>query len=118
MRGSLANHLSDFIEQVNIAIDDAKKSGVIPTPELARERLAGLAAFNTTSPEIDFSDDRVLDAGSHKILVKVYSPDKETPLDVLIFFHGAWSDVSAATCTSCLSVTAREPGRRQVPLRL
>lgn len=88
MRGSLANHLSAFVEQVNIAIADAKEAGIVPTPELARERLNGLAAFNTESPEIDLRENRVLTTGTHEIPVKIYSPDKNAALPVLVFFHG------------------------------
>ncbi|MDP7557670.1 MAG: alpha/beta hydrolase [Nitrospinaceae bacterium] len=88
MRGSLANHLADFIAQVNAQIAEAKVKGTVPTPELARERLASLSEFVTDIPELALVVDRELITETHTIPVKVYSPDPETALPVVTFFHG------------------------------
>lgn len=43
MRGTLANHLQGFIDDVNAALNKAREDGVMPTPELARENLTKLS---------------------------------------------------------------------------
>ncbi len=88
MRGVLAEHLKGFINGVNEAIAQAKVDGVIPTPELAREKLASLSAFVSHSPEIDFAQRTELAAGSHRIPVKIFSPAPKQKLPVIVFFHG------------------------------
>ncbi|NNJ72743.1 MAG: alpha/beta hydrolase [Enterobacterales bacterium] len=88
MRGTLARHLEPFIKQVNIAIADAKEQGIIPTPELARERLNGLAGFVTDVPEISFTEQRAIESPDGVIKTRVYSPNTDVALPVMIFFHG------------------------------
>ncbi len=88
MRGSLAPHLEAFIEQVNIAIADAKEQGIVPTPDMARERLNGLAQFVSNVPDITFYEERKLASVDGSITTRIYSPDPATELPVMIFFHG------------------------------
>ena len=72
MRGTLAPHLESFIEQVNIAIADAKAQGIIPTPEMARERLNGLAQFVTNVPDIAFYEERTISSDEGTIPALIY----------------------------------------------
>jgi len=88
MRGVLSKKLNGFIMTVNEAIAEAKASGGVATPELAREKLAALGAFVTKVPNIAFAKDRVITAANHDIPVKVYSPSPAQELPVLIYFHG------------------------------
>lgn len=88
MRGKLAHHLESFIKQVNVAIAEAKDQGIVPTPELARERLDGLAAFVTDIPEIAYAKSVILNSDETAIHSIVYSPDPSASLPTLVFFHG------------------------------
>ncbi len=88
MRGELAEHLTGFIDGVNQAIAQAKADGVIPTPELAREKLAALSAFVSEMPEISYIRDAKLISEEGEIPVRVYSPAPDKLLPVIIFFHG------------------------------
>lgn len=88
MRGQLSPDLADFIDSVNKAIAQAKQDGVVPSPELAREKLAALSAFNTNIPEITFSELSYIDSPDATIPVRVYSPAPNEKLPVIIFFHG------------------------------
>ena len=88
MRGQLSPDLADFIDSVNKAIAQAKQDGVVPSPELAREKLAALSAFNTNIPEITFSEVSYIDSPDATISVRVYSPAPNEKLPVIIFFHG------------------------------
>lgn len=89
MRGSLSPLLTEFIKYVNEAISIAKENGVELTPELARVNFEGLAEFVTNVPEISFTDDRAINySNNQKISVKIYSPEPERPLPVVVYFHG------------------------------
>ena len=88
MRGELAEHLTGFIDGVNQAIAQAKADGVIPSPELAREKLAALPAFVSKVPEVSYIHDEKLISEDGEIPVRIYSPAPDKPLPVIIFFHG------------------------------
>jgi len=88
MRGILADHLTDFIAQVNTAIAEANANGIKPTPELAREKLANLSVFVTDIPKLALIVDRKFTTPAYSIPVKVYSPEPAKALPVLMFFHG------------------------------
>ena len=88
MRGKLAEHLNGFIDGVNQAIAQAKADGVIPNPELAREKLNSLSAFVTKVPDIAYANRTELNKGEQKIPVKIFSPNPTKDLPVILFFHG------------------------------
>lgn len=88
MRGVLAEHLSGFIDGVNKAIAQAKIDGVVPNPELAREKLSSLSAFVTHVPEIAYVKQSKLKVHEHQVPVKVFSPDPSAKLPVILFYHG------------------------------
>ncbi len=88
MRGVLAKHLRNFIATVNEAIAEANASGIVATPELAREKLAGLGAFVSIFPELALVIDRKFITPTHEIPVKVYSPAPDKALPIVMLFHG------------------------------
>ena len=88
MRGQLDPKLNDFIGSVNKAIAQAKEDGVVPSPELAREKLAALAAFNTNIPDISYVMSTTITSPETNIPVTVYSPSPTKALPVIVFFHG------------------------------
>lgn len=88
MRGELSKQLNGFINTVNDAIADAKANGVVATPELAREKLEALSALVSECPDIAFTDDRVITTDNRNIAVKVYSPNPNKALPVVVYFHG------------------------------
>lgn len=88
MRGIVSEKLKPFLTQVNEQIALAKANGISFKPEIVRENLDKLTALNTKIPAISFTEDRLLSQNTHSIPVRVYSPDKQQPLPVLIYFHG------------------------------
>ena len=88
MRGILAEHLKPFISNVNQLIHQAKIDNIVPTPELARERLAMLSALVTQIPELSYVADQLITANEQSVPVRVYSPAPEQALPVLIYYHG------------------------------
>jgi acetyl esterase/lipase len=88
MRGIISPKLSDFIEQANIAAEEAKASGVIFTPSLVRGNLDKLAVFIGQGPELVHVTENTLDTVSHRIPVRIYSPAPDEALPVVIHYHG------------------------------
>lgn len=88
MRGIIADKLNGFIEQANIAAEQAKESGVQLTPSLVRGNLEKLSVFIGEGPELAFVQDNAFTAPTHNIPVRVYSPDPEQALPVVLHYHG------------------------------
>jgi acetyl esterase/lipase len=88
MRGELSKQLEGFISTVNQAIADAKASGLVATPELARAKLEGLSALVNHCPDIAYIENRSIKTDDRNIPVKVYSPTPNKALPVVVYFHG------------------------------
>jgi len=88
MRGIIADKLNGFIEQANIAAELAKESGVELTPSLVRGNLEKLSFFIGEGPELAFVQDNTFTTPTHNIPVRVYSPDPEQALPVILHYHG------------------------------
>lgn len=89
MRGIISPKLKDFIDQVNTAALIAKNEGVAITPELVRNNLDKLAVFIGEGPQLNYVEDKTLTSTSGiNIAVRVYSPEPEKPLPVVIHYHG------------------------------
>lgn len=89
MRGIISPKLKDFIDQVNSAAITAKNEGVIFTPELVRENLNKLSVFVGEGPKLDYVQDNTLTTSSSiNIAVRIYSPDPNNALPVVIHYHG------------------------------
>jgi acetyl esterase/lipase len=88
MRGIIADKLNGFIEQANIAAELAKESGVELTPSLVRGNLEKLSFFIGEGPDLAFVQDNTFTTSTHNIPVRVYSPDPEKALPVILHYHG------------------------------
>lgn len=88
MRGSLDSELKEFIQTVNEAAAEAKANGVVLTPEMARANLEKLSAFVTKWPEVEYIKNKKVEYGGHSVDVRVYSPEPNKQLPVLVYFHG------------------------------
>ena len=108
MRGELSKQLNEFINTVNDAIADAKANGVVATPELAREKLEALSALVSEYPDIAFTDDRVITTDNRNIFVKVYSPNPNKALPVVVYFHGGGHLCGSAEFRMSTIMTSRE----------
>jgi len=88
MRGIISPKLSDFIVQVNIAAEEAKASGVKPTPNLVRGNLDKLAVFIGQGPDLAYVTDELFNTPTHNIPARVYSPAPDEALPVVMHYHG------------------------------
>ena len=88
MRGIISDKLSGLMEQANIAAKEAQESGIEPTPGLVRDNLDKLNAFIGEGPELAFVQDNAFTTPTHTIPVRVYSPDPEKTLPVVLHYHG------------------------------
>ncbi len=88
MRGIVSLKLKDFLTQVNQSIADAKQNNVLLTPMLLRENLNKLSAFMSKSHFVEYVTDKKLELENRIIPVRIYSPDPNTALPVMIHFHG------------------------------
>jgi len=88
MRGLVSQKLAPFLAQVNETIASAKKQGIPFSPQLVRTNLDKLAPLIGQGPELSFVENRSLLTENHSIPVRVYSPDPEQALPVVIHYHG------------------------------
>jgi acetyl esterase/lipase len=88
MRGIISPKLSDFITQVNIAAEEAKKSGVLFSPSLVRGNLDKLSVFIGEGPTLAYVKEDNFDTGTHTIPVRIYSPAPNESLPVVMHYHG------------------------------
>ena len=88
MRGVISEKLQDFIEQANSAAKQAKADGVQLTPSLVRGNIEKLAFFIGEGPDLAFVKESAFKTLAHSIAVRIYSPDPEQALPVVLHFHG------------------------------
>lgn len=88
MRGILSAKLSGLIEQANIAAKEAKENGVQLTPSLVRGNIEKLSVFIGEGPDLAFVQESAFTTPTHRIPVRIYSPDPEKSLPVVIHYHG------------------------------
>jgi len=88
MRGILSAKLSGLIEQANLAAKEAKENGVQLTPSLVRENIEKLSVFIGEGPDLSFVQESAFTTPTHRIPVRIYSPDPEKSLPVVIHYHG------------------------------
>lgn len=88
MRGVVTEKLIPFLEQTNIAMAEAKKKGVVYTPEIVRENIEKLAIFIGAGPELDYYQETELVSTTHNIPIRVYSPSANEKLPVVLHYHG------------------------------
>ena len=88
MRGTISDKLGGLIEQANLAAKEAKENGVQLTPSLVRENIEKLSVFIGEGPELAFVQENEFVTPTHTIPVRVYSPDPEQALPVVLHYHG------------------------------
>ena len=88
MSQQVSHQLTSFLAQVNQAIADAKQQGIGYQVEATRTGLNNLANFISDKPPISLVVDRVIEADGHSVPVRIYHPNPEKALPVLIHYHG------------------------------
>lgn len=91
MRGLISDKLKKFIDQVNGAAKESKKNGVQLTPSLVRSNLDNLAVFIGEGPELSYVVEKKITnvvVDEYSVIVKVYSPQPEERLPVVVHYHG------------------------------
>lgn len=81
--------LVQWLAHFNQTKEDLLKAGFKPSPINAREGLAGLTfGLVTDRPGISWVQDELLLAEPYNVPVRIYHPEYNNRLPVLIFFHG------------------------------
>jgi acetyl esterase/lipase len=88
MRGIISEKLHDFIKQANIAGQLAKADGVRLTPSLVRKNIAKLSVFIGEGPPLPYAKDSAFETLTHRIGLRIYSPNPEQALPVVLYYHG------------------------------
>jgi acetyl esterase len=88
MRGNVSKSLMPLLEQVNIAIGQAKASGAAFEPVVIRQNLENLSAYMVPGPELALIEDNIMTINEYNIAMRIYHPNPEKALPVLLHFHG------------------------------
>ncbi len=88
MRGTVSENLSPLLKQVNAGIEQAKASGDAFNPSIIRQNLENLSAYMIPGPKIPLIKNSVINAHGQEIAVRIYHPEPEKSLPVLLHFHG------------------------------
>jgi len=81
--------LSQWLAHFNRMMKDMLKAGFKPSPINAREGLAGLTfGLVTDRPQVSWVQDELVMATPYNVPVRIYHPNYNHSLPVLIFFHG------------------------------
>jgi acetyl esterase/lipase len=88
MRGIVAEKLKPFLEQANIALNEAQQTGLVYTPKIVRENIEKLAVYIGDAPELSYYHETELVTKSHTIAARVYSPAPTQKLPVVLHYHG------------------------------
>ncbi|MCP4689741.1 MAG: alpha/beta hydrolase fold domain-containing protein, partial [Desulfobacterales bacterium] len=84
----LSPRLVDFLEGVNKLTARLKARGAAPTPGDSRMRMDALARYMSARPEIAHVEDGVIHHDGIETPVRIYSPEPEEALPVLVYYHG------------------------------
>ena len=88
MRGTVSENLKPLLKQVNAGIEQAKASGAAFEPAIIRQNLENLTAYMIPGPEVPLIKNTFIKAGDHNVAVRIYHPNPEKALPVLLHFHG------------------------------
>lgn len=82
--------LADFLKVFNeVTVPSLLANGFKPTPINAREGLANLTSSLTTKgPKIAKILDDIIDCEGFKVPVRIFNPNPNIPLPILIYYHG------------------------------
>ncbi|ASP48690.1 alpha/beta hydrolase [Cognaticolwellia beringensis] len=88
MRGNVSDDLIPLLKQVNAGLEQAKLSGAAFDPNVIRQNLENLSAYMIPGPEVAQIKDTFITVSEHKIATRIYHPNPEKSLPVLLHFHG------------------------------
>jgi len=88
MRGTVSINLIPLLEQVNAGIAQAKASGAAFEPNVIRQNLENLSSYMIPGPEVALIKNTFITVAENKIAVRIYHPNPEKELPVLLHFHG------------------------------
>ena len=101
--------------QVKALLDQMAALGQPPfeeqTPEQARTAMAGLAALGRMPDRPAPTQDRVIPGPAGEIPIRIYRPESDSPMPVLVYFHGGgWviGDIGTHD-TTCQQLAVRIP---------
>lgn len=87
--GRLPAAMQQWLKEYNSMLEMLVQTGFKPTPATARDGLATLTRMMVTDhPDVDLVLDGAIDAESHDIPVRIYHPERQKALPVLVYFHG------------------------------
>jgi acetyl esterase/lipase len=87
--GQPAPPLVQWLAHFNQVKEEMLKAGFTPTATNAREALAGLTfGLVTERPAISWTRDDLVKAAPYNVPVRIYHPEYNQPLPVLVFVHG------------------------------
>ncbi len=85
----LAPRLKEWLSGYNKLVDRLEKSGFKPTSTNAREGLANLThTLVSRKMRVDWVQDDLVEGGDFAVPVRIYHPQPEVQLPVLLYFHG------------------------------
>ena len=93
MRGNVSDKLKPFLQQVNTAVAQMKEQNLSYEVGTTRQNLENLAQFHGQKCDVAFVKDRKIkitdtENVSHEISARVYNPNPEQQLPVMLHFHG------------------------------
>lgn len=81
--------LEAWLENFNVLVNQLVEGGFKPTATNAREGLANLTkGFVTESPAVEWVQDDLVVGGEYAVPVRIYHPQPDTALPVLVYYHG------------------------------
>lgn len=85
----VAPKLQQWLDRYNQLVADQLKTGFKPTPTNAREGLANLTfALVTDCPDVAWIQDDIVPSAPYAVPVRIYHPQPDAELPVLIYYHG------------------------------
>jgi len=88
MRGNVSEKLKPFLNDVNLAISEAKQNNVEFTPCIVRANLEKLSVFIGEGPDLPFVCDSSFELNDRHVPVRIYHPAPAEHLPVILHFHG------------------------------
>jgi len=81
--------LQEWLYRFYTGMELLKKRGYEPTPVNTREGMFNLtSSLVLDSPEIALVMDAIVDSSNYSVPVRIYHPNPEIPLPVLVYYHG------------------------------
>ena len=88
MRGTVSINLIPLLKQANAGIEQAKATGAAFEPSIIRQNLENLSAYMISGPEVSLIKNTFIRVAEHKVAVRIYHPNPDQSLPVLLHFHG------------------------------